>query len=160
MLKTFLEGHDKYYGISDILRMFYGVISEDRGNTCVNAEDGPDMTLVNTLGKDGRSVTVVKESGKKYLFDGPALEPGREVKRSLYIALTDITGQKMPWGCLSGIRPTLVASEEGSAGELIDTIVENTDPDDRISVYGKDDWIYVLSERMHATRYSYQYGAS
>lgn len=49
---------------------------------------------------------------------------------------------------------------QGSAGELIDTIVENTDPDDRISVYGKDDWIYVLSERMHATRYSYQYGAS
>ena len=118
MLKTFLEGHDKYYGISDILRMFYGAISEDRENTCVNAEDGPDMTLVNTLGKDGRSVTVVKESGKKYMFDGPALEPGREVKRSLYIALTDITGQKMPWGCLSGIRPTLVASEEGSAGEL------------------------------------------
>ena len=61
MLKTFLEGHDKYYGISDILRMFYGVISEDRENTCVNAEDGPDMTLVNTLGKDSRSVTVVKE---------------------------------------------------------------------------------------------------
>ena len=61
MLKTFLEGHDKYYGISDILRMFYGAISEDRENTCVNAEDGPDMTLVNTLGKDGRSVTVLTD---------------------------------------------------------------------------------------------------
>ena len=49
---------------------------------------------------------------------------------------------------------------QGSAGELIDTIVENTDPHDRISVCGKDDWIYVLSERMHATRYSYQFPIS
>ena len=118
MLKVILEGHDKYYGISDIVRMFFGIISEDKGSSCVTAEDGPDMTLVNTLGEDGRSVTGVKGSGKVYAFDGPALEPGREVKRSLYMALSDITGIKMPWGCLSGIRPTLVASEEESAEEL------------------------------------------
>lgn len=60
------------------------------------------------------------------------------------------------------IRECLISKGrvQGSAGELIDVIVENTDPDDRISVYGKDDWIYVLSERMHATRYSYQYPIS
>ena len=118
MLKTVLEGHDKYYGISDILRMFFGDISEDHENCCVTAGDGPDLTLVNTLEKDGSSVTIVKENGKKYTYDGPALEPGREVKRSLYIALKEITGMTMPWGCLSGIRPTLVASEEGSAEDL------------------------------------------
>ena len=118
MLKVILEGHDKFYGITDIVRMFFGDISEDHENSCVIAGDGPDMTLVNTFEKDGSSVTVVQGSGKRYSFDGPSLEIGREVKRSLYIALSDITGIEMPWGCLSGIRPTLVASEEESKEEL------------------------------------------
>ncbi len=118
MLKVILEGHDKYYGITDIVRMFFGDISEDHEHSCVIAGDGPDMTLVNTLEKDGSSVTFDQAAGKRYSFDGPSLEIGREVKRSLYIALSDITGMKMPWGCLSGIRPTLVASEEGSKEEL------------------------------------------
>lgn len=118
MLKVILKGHESYYGISDILRMFSGTVSEDRDQGFVSAEDAPDITLVNTLEKDGRSFTEVQGTGKRYAFDGPALEPGREVKRSLYIALSAITGMKLPWGCLSGIRPTLVASEEDSAEEL------------------------------------------
>ena len=118
MLKVILKGHDKFYGISDIIRMFFGDISEDRENSQVLAGDGPDLTLVNTFEEDGRSDTFIPESGKRYSFDGAVLEPGREVKRSLYMALADITGTDLPWGCLSGIRPTLVASEEGSAEDL------------------------------------------
>lgn len=118
MLKVILKGHESFYGISDILRMFSGTVSEDREHSLVSAEDAHDITLVNTLEKNGRSFTEVQGSGKRYAFDGPALEPGREVKRSLYIALSDITGTDLPWGCLSGIRPTLVASEEESAEDL------------------------------------------
>ena len=118
MLKVILKGHESFYGISDILRLFFGSVSEDRGNSFVSAEDAPDLTLVNTLEQNGRSVTSVLENGSRYEFDGPVLEPGREVKRSLYMALSDITGMKLPWGCLSGIRPTLVASEEGSEADL------------------------------------------
>lgn len=40
---------------------------------------------------------------------------------------------------------------------IVDYIDRNTKPDDRISVYGNWDIIYVLSDRAHATRYSYQY---
>lgn len=36
-------------------------------------------------------------------------------------------------------------------------ISENTDEDDAISVYGNWDVIYVISDRKHATRYSYQF---
>lgn len=36
-------------------------------------------------------------------------------------------------------------------------IGENTDDNDKISVYGNWDQVYVMSNRMHATRYSYQY---
>ena len=118
MLKVILKGHESFYGISDILRMFFGEISEDRDNGSVSAADAPDMTLVNTLENDGSSVTEVLGSGKRYVFEGQILEPGREVRRSLYIALSDLTGKKLPWGCLSGIRPTLVASEENSPEDL------------------------------------------
>ena len=118
MLKVILKGHDCFYGIADILRMFYSEISEDREKGFVTAADAPKLTLINTSEDDGSSVTEVKESGKRYAFDGAPLETGREVRRSLYIALADITGTSLPWGCLSGIRPTLVASEEGSAEEF------------------------------------------
>ena len=56
MLKVILQGHDKFYGITDIVRMFYGDVSEDRENSCVTAGEGPDLTLVNTLEEDGRSL--------------------------------------------------------------------------------------------------------
>ena len=118
MLKVILKGHDCFYGVSDILRLFFGEISEDREKGFVQASDAPEMTLVNTYENDGNSITEVIESGKRYSFDGDPLELGREIRRSLYIALADITGTDLPWGCLSGIRPTLVASEEDSAEEL------------------------------------------
>ena len=40
---------------------------------------------------------------------------------------------------------------------IVDYIVNNTETDDCISVYGNWDIIYVLSDRRHATRYSYQF---
>ena len=57
MLKVILKGHDCFYGIADILRLFFGEISEDRDNGFVSAADAPDMKLVNNLEEDGRSVT-------------------------------------------------------------------------------------------------------
>ena len=118
MFEVILKGHDKYYGVSDVVRMFFGVPEELNDEGKVIVPDGPDMRIVNELLPDGRSVTYADE--KAYEFDGELLEPGREIKRSLYMALSDITSQKMPWGCLTGIRPTLVANEEENAGALED----------------------------------------
>ena len=116
MLEVFLKGHDKYYGVSDVLRMFCGVPEERKEEGKVVAPDGPDIRLVNELFEDGRSVT--RTDDREYEFKGELLEPGREIKRSLYMALSDITSKKMPWGCLTGIRPTLVALEEESSRAL------------------------------------------
>lgn len=41
-----------------------------------------------------------------------------------------------------------------------DFVVSNTSEDDAISVYGNWNFIYILSNRRHATRYSYQYPVS
>ena len=116
MFEVILKGHDKYYGVSDVLRMFFGVPEEIKDEGKVTAPDGPDIRIINELLPDGRSVTYYGD--KTYEFEGEVLEPGREIKRSLYMALSDITSQKMPWGCLTGIRPTLVAFEEKDAKTL------------------------------------------
>ncbi|MBR2550996.1 MAG: coproporphyrinogen dehydrogenase HemZ [Clostridiales bacterium] len=116
MFEVILKGHDKYYGVSDVLRMFFGVPEEVKDEGKVTAPDGPDIRIINELLPDGRSVTYYGD--KAYEFEGEVLEPGREIKRSLYMALSDITSQKMPWGCLTGIRPTLVACEEKDAKAL------------------------------------------
>lgn len=44
-----------------------------------------------------------------------------------------------------------------TAGTVAEYVENNTTEDDCISVYGNWDIIYVLSNRKHATRYSYQY---
>ena len=118
MLEVILKGHDKYYGVSDVVRMFAGVPEELKDEGKVIAPDGPDITLINELFPDGRSVTHC--GGRDYEFKGELIEPGREIKRSLYMALSDITKKEMPWGCLTGIRPTLVACEEESSKDLED----------------------------------------
>ena len=116
MLEVILKGHDKYYGVSDVVRMFAGVPEELKDEGKVIAPAGPDVTLINELRSDGSSVTVFEN--KAYEYKGELLEPGREIKRSLYMALSDITSKRMPWGCLTGIRPTLVSCEERSPEAL------------------------------------------
>jgi len=116
MLEVILKGHDKYYGVSDVLRMFSGVPEELKDEGKVIVPEGPDAVLINELLDDGRSITYFGD--KEYEYKGDLLEPGREIKRSLYMALSDITKKELPWGCLTGIRPTLVACEEDAPKAL------------------------------------------
>lgn len=95
MLKIILQGHDNYYGIGDVVRLFYGPCREDRENGAVLCDLGPDMTLISAADASN------------------ALPVNRQVKRDLYERLSEITGVTVPWGCLTGIRPTVVAAEEG-----------------------------------------------
>lgn len=44
-----------------------------------------------------------------------------------------------------------------STNNIVNLIVDRTEENDEISVYGNWDIIYVLSNRVHATRYSYQF---
>ena len=125
MLEVILKGHDKYYGVADVVRLFCGVPEEVKDEHKIIAPEGPDATLINELFEDGRSVTYC--NGKEYEFKGELLEPGREIKRSLYLALADVTSKELPWGCLTGIRPTLVACEEESAKDLEDKYFARSD---------------------------------
>ena len=125
MLEVILKGHEKYYLVSDVVRLFCGVPEELKEEHKVRAPEGPDAVLVNELFEDGRCVTYCGD--KEYEFNGAHLEPGREIRRSLYMALSDVTSKSMPWGCLTGIRPTLVAWEEDSAEDLIEKYLVRPD---------------------------------
>ena len=41
MLKVILEGHDNYYGIGDVVRLFYGPCTEDKENHAVLCASAP-----------------------------------------------------------------------------------------------------------------------
>ena len=118
MLEVKLKGHGKYYCVSDVVRLFYDGICEDKQRGSVTAESGPDLVITCELEQGGRSVTYY--DGKTFVPEGEPLEAGREIRRSLYLALCEISGRTMPWGGLTGIRPTLVAYEEKIPASLIE----------------------------------------
>lgn len=138
MFEVILKGHDKYYGVTDVVRLFFGVPEERVEERKVIVADGPDITLVNALFEDGRSVTYFGD--KEYEFKGELLEPGREIRRSLYMALADITKKDMPWGCLTGIRPTLVALEEKSAKDLEEKYFARSDKAELAYITSREEW--------------------
>ena len=122
MLQIILKNHDNYYGIADVVRAFYGKTVEDRDNGRVFCENAPDVILTSTVEDDGTS-RCFSEDGKVDCATTPVTDPvsvKREVKRSAYLAMVKVSGREIPWGCLTGIRPTLVACEEGDPDKLSD----------------------------------------
>ena len=85
---------------------------------------GIDLDLKLTARFDGENKMMVftEFSGKEFKFeykltyDGP-LEKKRVIKRfiklSAYKTMTECFGEKLPWGALTGIRPTKLAYQQG-----------------------------------------------
>ena len=90
MLEVKLKGHDKYYCVSDVVRLFYDGLSEDRERCSVTAESGPDMVITCELKPGGRSVTYCGD--KAYVPEGEPLEAGREIRRSHSLIAAVVTG--------------------------------------------------------------------
>lgn len=62
---------------------------------------------------------------------------------------------------IEGVVATYEAKDDNhcsdSTNNIVNLIVNKTEEEDKISVYGNWNIIYVLSNRVHATRYSYQF---
>ncbi|PWM70248.1 MAG: coproporphyrinogen dehydrogenase HemZ [Bacillota bacterium] len=79
--------------------------------------------------KGGRYENTVRVGEKRYYFSDPVKDGGalerkryekRNVKLSVYRALSDYYRQKMPWGALTGIRPSKLAYQElEKSGEFL-----------------------------------------
>lgn len=95
-------------------------------------EDVPDAVHVFSH-VDGEFFNAVEIGGKRYEFRerqecAGALEYKRYAKRfaklALYEALRAHTGRSMPWGALTGIRPTKLAYAEEEAGRRFEPLFE------------------------------------
>ncbi len=115
MIVVELIGHDSFYGIGDVLRLFFSGIKEDRDRSLVTADGSLELRIISEV-SEGKVFTYLE--GDKRTED--TLEPidvKRAVKRSLYSFLSNLTDTSFPWGCLTGIRPTVVATEENYSEE-------------------------------------------
>ena len=85
---------------------------------------------------DGSVEVQTLENGESIYKDGAELpetltrkEVKDRFKRLIYTALSDYSGRKLPWGTLTGIRPTKIPMamlEEGASDEEIKTYMEET----------------------------------
>ena len=109
MPRIVLYGHEHIYAIYDVARMYFE--SVQLGQSSVTA--GDDSLPISSMIEDDTVRTKWEQDGQLHEISRPVAGGSvkREVKRQIYQALSLITGISFPWGSLTGIRPTVVASE-------------------------------------------------
>lgn len=125
MLKLHIESSQTIntYGLSDVLRLFFGPILVQEPLT-VKSSFECELTM-----KTEEDFCEVFDASGTFCFSDKASlalltsifscektalaykQMKRERKRLLYQMCSALTGVKFPWGCLTGIRPSLVAFE-------------------------------------------------
>ena len=97
--------------LMDVVRLFEG--AEDMGISHAVAYEGG--AFVNTVTADGRAFSARDEASWADELHYKSLVK-RYAKLALYDALSAVTGVTLPWGALTGIRPTRLAYAELEAG--------------------------------------------
>ncbi len=128
MLTIRLQGHEHFYPLCDVVRLLTGVIPKvEDGEIHVDIEE--TAGIVSCL-SDRKAMTYI-EDGFAELKEGRSREcdcegdrtseglpVSREIKRQLYFLLCDALAKELPWGALTGIRPTQVAREVSCEEDL------------------------------------------
>ena len=122
------------YDIHSLVKAFY-----PKAEVSVQVKEQFDTDSVLKLDvafTDGHVEVQTLENGQSIYKDGadlPETLTRKEVKdrfkRLIYTALSDYSGRKLPWGTLTGIRPTKIPMamlEEGASDEEIKTYMEET----------------------------------
>lgn len=123
MITVTLNESNFEYDIYSLLREFYpedevkvGVdiksVPEEKGH--IEIQYSADEMQVNIQMKPG-----ISEQYQIDLKDTERIEQKNRLKRVLYDSLTQISGRKLPWGTLSGIRPVKLVLQD---------LMEGTDP--------------------------------
>ena len=104
-----------YNDLCEVIRLFYGEceIHEDAdGEICIvhTVEDEKHVVRVENVEKTAPLTPV----GEDELENKRLCK--RAVKNTVYAALKELTGKRIPWGSLTGIRPTRLFYEQLAAG--------------------------------------------
>ena len=123
MLTIRLIGHEHFYPLCDVARLFTGVIPRVEGDTI--RVDVPSEAVIESRLSEGKALTSVVEGFPELVGELRAvrkqedLPSSRECKRQLYVLLSRAYGKEFPWGALTGIRPTQVAREVDQEEDLM-----------------------------------------
>lgn len=120
MINLQCEGHDAAYELTNIINLFTPYVKED-----VQVETSYKEQQVWARLK--QNDILLDEINDPVQLSGDALSDKKALKQALkkavYVLLSGYTHQEMPWGILTGIRPTKIAHElleEGLEDDIID----------------------------------------
>lgn len=141
LLKAFFQSESVETEVYDSLRLTkYSKELDDKSNTIYRADkDDISITIYQTNITDitfiiqlpdvfpDPEIAGLSAARPNASTDGSAESAATEkntVKQMLYEALCAITGRTLPWGALTGIRPTKIATQMLSRGENDNTIID------------------------------------
>lgn len=118
MIQIRTDTPEFFSDLGDMLRLFYGDVS-------MSLTEGDPVFEHHFSDKDGQWTDTWKNEDHEYSLSSPAFEGTsvevkrvrkRQVKQCLYLLLKKMTGMELPWGSLTGIRPTRLLYEAIEAG--------------------------------------------
>lgn len=145
MISIILNQKDYEHDTYDLIKAFYHeeklIVTEDgiidvegmKKNNRLALEDELHFTFQIQIDDNSMYVNIL-DKGMKQLYEGQEnfistekKQAHNQFKRFLYTALVEITGHTLPWGTLTGVRPTklvLTRLEEGQSKEAIETYMK------------------------------------
>lgn len=132
MLYVKLEGHDFKYEVGELLKAFslfnsIRFIEEDEVNSNNNADSFFLINKVRTSNDCSMIESVIYKNGEKLFSNNSSFEVGRtnnlkpeiifrkelkrNIKLNIYDTICDVFSVNLPWGILTGIRPTKIVHE-------------------------------------------------
>lgn len=122
MLTIRLSGHEHFYPLCDVARLFTGSIPRVEDGE-IHVDTDYDATIESKL-REGKVSTLLTDGfaelteAQRSITEQEDLPSSRECKRQLYVLLSRMLNKTFPWGALTGIRPTQVAREVSCEDDL------------------------------------------
>lgn len=123
-MKILCENLDIEKDMQDLVNLFY---SEDDCSFSIDhksQEDGENFKSILTIGDKVFEKDFVIEKGTSELLKKSLRK--RNFKNHLYEVLSEISGKSLPWGSLTGVRPTKFARDLVERGEVKPHLIGET----------------------------------
>jgi len=103
-MRVTLKGHESFYGVGDIVRLFFDEPKENREEGFVECQGCDELEIVSQVGDRIVKSFVTNSDDLRYRdlsvernINEDGIPSKREVKRQLYELLSQITGKSFPW---------------------------------------------------------------
>lgn len=123
MIQIRTDTPEFFSDLGDMLRLFYGDVA-------MSLTEGDPVFEHHFSEENGIWLDTWKNGDSEYTLSSPVFEGTsvevkrvrkRQVKQCLYLLLKKMTGANLPWGSLTGIRPTRLLYEAMEAGMDLDS---------------------------------------